>query len=169
MAWYSNNAGEKNTPPNILLSEAPVSLIDNQYQLLMFVHPKCPCTRASIRELMRLMSHNSENISCTFFCFLPSDKNNSWLNTDITKSIEAIPNSTLISDIDGGWTKAFNTNTSGHVLLYHPNGKLLFSGGITAGRGHEGENFGRTFISNVVNKESNDNYQCPVFGCPIIR
>ncbi len=69
-------------------------------------------------------------------------------------SVESIPNSTLLPDVDGVWLKTFNVKTSGHVLLYHPNGNLLFSGGITASRGHEGDNSGKEFISNVVKEET---------------
>ncbi len=172
MAWYSNKAGKIGSAPQQLPDGTPVTIDNHHYQLLMFIHPRCPCTQSSVRELERLMSRGTEKISCTIFCFQPSDKNKGWSNTDITQSVKLIPNSNLIPDIDGEWIKIFKANTSGHVLLYHPNGQLLFSGGITAARGHEGDNSGKTFISDVVNAESyqnRKNYQCPVFGCPILR
>jgi len=169
MVGYSNTPGEKSSPPNILLKEAPISFNDNNYQLLMFIHPKCPCTRSSIRELTRLITSCPENITVTFFCFDPSDQNDNWLNTAIVKSAQAIPNSIIISDVDGKTAEAFDAKTSGHVLLYHSNGRLLFSGGITAGRGHEGDNIGRTFITDIVKNKGSENSQCLVYGCPIIK
>ncbi len=169
---YSNTPGEESFPPNVLLKEAPVSFNDNHYQLLMFIHPKCPCTRSSIRELTRFITSCPENITITFFCFVPSDKsdkNKNWLNTDIVKSAQAIPHSIVISDVNGKWAKSFDAKTSGHVLLYHPDGNLLFSGGITAGRGHEGDNPGRTFITHAVKNKGSKSSQCLVYGCPIVK
>ena len=166
---YSNTPGEKNSPPNLLPQEAPISINDNNYQLFMFIHPKCPCTRSSIRELERIITSCPEDITITFYCFAPSDKNENWINTDIVKSAQAIPRSTIISDVDGRLAKSFDAKTSGHVLLYHPNGSLLFSGGITAGRGHEGDNIGRTFITDVVKNKSSKRTQCFTYGCSIVK
>ena len=168
IAWYTNRAGEASFPPRSLSKTMPISL-NQQYQLLMFIHPKCACSRSSIRELERLISRCPDSISCTFFCYLPSKKASQWSNSDIIKSTRSIPDSKTIYDIDGMWAKKFDAKTSGQVLLYDSAGMLLFSGGITAGRGHEGENTGRSFITNVVRNNSNESMQCPVFGCPIFK
>ncbi len=37
------------------------------------------------------------------------------MHPDITMSVESIPNSTLLPDVDGVWLKTFNVKTSGHV------------------------------------------------------
>ncbi len=169
IAWYSNNAGEKSSPPRSLSRIMPSSFNNTQYQLFMFIHPKCPCSRSSIRELERLISRCPKSITSTFFCYLPSDKTIQWSKTDIMGSAQSIPHSKTIYDIDGTWAKNFDAKTSGHVLLYDTNRTLVFSGGITAGRGHEGESIGRTWITKVVRNKSKESYECPVFGCPIFK
>ncbi|MFH1299509.1 MAG: hypothetical protein ABIK07_00510, partial [Planctomycetota bacterium] len=142
---------------------------DNHFQLIMFIHPKCSCTRSSIRELARLMTRCTDQITCTFFCYLPSNKAIKWSATDIMESAQSIPNSKTVYDVDGKWAKKYDAKTSGYVLLYDTKGALLFNGGITAGRGHEGESVGRTFIHKVVSNKSKDSYQCPIFGCPLFK
>jgi hypothetical protein len=53
------------------------------------------------------------------------------------------------------------------VVLYAPSGKLLFTGGITVSRGHQGNNPGReALISCLTTNNSNDTLW-PVFGCPL--
>jgi hypothetical protein len=52
--------------------------------------------------------------------------------------------------------------------LYAPTGKLLFSGGITASRGHEGDNVGRSaIVSFILNGHAPVNHT-PVFGCSLL-
>src|SRR5690349_5971168 len=38
-------------------------LAANKPTLVMFVHPRCPCSRASMNELATLMSHVQESVS----------------------------------------------------------------------------------------------------------
>lgn len=87
----------------------------------------------------------------------------------MVESAQSIAESKIIYDVDGKWAETYDAKTSGHVLLYDSAGKLQFSGGITVGRGHEGESIARTFITKAVNNNINQTYQSPVFGCPIIR
>jgi hypothetical protein len=52
------------------------------------------------------------------------------------------------------------------VVLYNAAGALLFSGGITAARGHEGDNAGREMV--LAHLAANDaGRRAPVFGCPL--
>ena len=41
----------------------------------------------------------------------------------------------------------------GHVLLYDKNGALVFSGGVTPARGHEGDSIGNSMILAIIRKE----------------
>jgi hypothetical protein len=61
----------------------------------------------------------------------------------------------------------FGAETSGHTLLYGADGRLLFSGGITASRGHAGENAGESAIIALVNHQTPLRSQTLVFGCSL--
>jgi hypothetical protein len=57
--------------------------------------------------------------------------------------------------------------TSGQVLLYDVSGRLVFRGGITAGRGHAGDNVGRDNVVAFLLHDTVPAESTPVFGCSI--
>jgi hypothetical protein len=65
--------------------------------------------------------------------------------------------------------RQFHATTSGQTLLYSPAGSLMFSGGITAARGHEGDNVGESTIVALLTGKPTDVVRTPVFGCPIVE
>ncbi len=68
-------------------------------------------------------------------------------------------------DEEGLLAQKFGVETSGHVLLYDGNGQLLFSGGITGLRNHEGANAGRDALLAFSQGQSHRLKETPVFGC----
>ncbi|HLB76837.1 MAG TPA: hypothetical protein VJO72_07370, partial [Candidatus Dormibacteraeota bacterium] len=46
-------------------------------------------------------------------------------------------------------------------------GRLLFQGGITATRGHEGDSFGQERIASLLTTGAADRADAPVFGCAL--
>ena len=73
----------------------------------------------------------------------------------------------MILDDDGREARLFHAATSGQAVLYDPQGRLLFSGGITASRGHSGDNAGRSSIVSLVHAGVPDRTETSVFGCPL--
>ena len=149
--WPKNSAIQSGTP----------------YTLVMAAHPNCPCTRATMDELAQIMAHTSGKLSA-YVLFLKPDKSGSdWNDTPLIKTAAAIPGVTVITDRDGQEGQNFGVETSGHVLLFNANGRRLFSGGITAARGHSGDNAGESAIETIVNGGSAARNSTLVFGCPL--
>jgi hypothetical protein len=65
-------------------------------------------------------------------------------------------------------SKIFGAETSGHTLLYDPQGNLVFSGGLTPERGHMGDSVGRDAILEWLNNQSQPLVTSAIYGC-IIR
>lgn len=137
--------------------------------LIMFAHPKCPCTRASIGELSVLMTHCQNRVNARVVFFRPRGAGEDWMHTDLWRSAEAIPGVMVQSDEDDAEARCFQVTTSGQVVLYDVSGKLLFSGGITSSRGHSGDNAGRSDIVDLLNHQMADGTKTPVFGCPLFN
>jgi hypothetical protein len=136
------------------------------YTLVMFVHPQCPCTNASISELALLMTHCST--LSTYVLFLrPKGFEVGWEKTALWKRVAAIPGVKPISDIDGQESANFIAATSGQSGLYNRRGKLLFEGGVTGSRGHEGENQSLSTIEAIVCGKSAQIVKTAVFGCSL--
>jgi hypothetical protein len=72
---------------------------------------------------------------------------------------------TLTSDLGGVEAERFQTKTSGQAILYDSAGHLRFNGGITASRGHEGDNVGLDAIADEIMRPGTGAAHAPVFGC----
>ena len=134
--------------------------------LLVFLHPKCPCSRATIRELAEIL-HRSRNVhEAQVIIYKPSGTDSAWEHTDLWQSAARLPGVALSIDRDGREAMRFSAATSGHCLLYSAKGRLLFSGGITYARGHEGANEGKAALVSIIGNEQTS-FKTPVFGCPL--
>jgi hypothetical protein len=167
LAQYANTPGAAAEIPAQWPTDSSIPLSPAGDTLVMFVHPKCPCSRASMSELQRTIAHIHEPITTWVVFYRPATMAPGWEQTDLWHSAIAIPGTHVISDVDGVEAARFHATTSGQTVLYDANGHLLFSGGITGQRGHEGDNAGETAIKDLVNSSSSECRETSVFGCPI--
>lgn len=136
--------------------------------LIILAHPHCPCTRASIGELAQLMAHVQGRVSAYVLFLQPGNLTEDWHRTDLWRSAESIPGVTVLDDPDGREAQHFNASTSGQALLYDRDGGLVFSGGITAARGHSGDNLGRSALLSFLTTGATEDQETPVFGCSLV-
>jgi hypothetical protein len=73
----------------------------------------------------------------------------------------------VIEDREGADARLFGAFTSGQTFLYNPGGRLLFNGGITASRGHSGDNIGRDGIVALLHGGTFAQNVTPAFGCSL--
>jgi hypothetical protein len=138
--------------------------------LVMFVHPRCECSSATVGELAIIMAHAQEKLDAHVFFFLPAGEAAAWARTDLWNTASAIPGVRVQEDREGAIAQSFGSFTSGQTLLYDTQGRLLFKGGITAFRGHSGDNAGRTAITALLRGEAPRNalpVMTPVLGCSL--
>jgi hypothetical protein len=135
--------------------------------LVMLAHPHCPCTRASIGELSRLMTQANGRVQAYVLFVKPPNFSDEWVQTDLLASAAAIPGVSVMRDDEGVEAGRFHAATSGQTMLYDTQGKLLFSGGITGARGHAGDNAGRESIVSLLTSDAPAQKETPVFGCPL--
>ena len=86
------------------------------------------------------MTHFKDRVDANVLFLVPTDAGEEWLTSDLWQSATAIPGVTSHADKDGTEASRFHVNTSGHVLIYDSVGQLRYSGGLTAARGHWGDN-----------------------------
>jgi hypothetical protein len=134
--------------------------------LVMLAHPRCPCTAASLDELARLLSHYPRRVAAHVLFLVPDGCADSWEREGLWQRARA--SAALVSaDRMGREAELFGATTSGHVLLYGPDGRLLFSGGITGARGHAGDNLGLDRLRALLDGGEASQSAVPVFGCPL--
>ncbi len=133
--------------------------------LLVFIHPQCPCSRATLSELARLMVRIADRATVSAVFLAPLELGKEWHQTDLWRTAQAIPGVRVIADEEGREARRFRADVSGRTLLYGPSGALLFDGGITQSRGHAGDNSGRSAIENLVLHGTADLSHGRAFGC----
>jgi hypothetical protein len=168
LAHYANTPGAAAQPPQDWPPNSAITISPTGDTLVMFVHPHCPCTTASLNELQRLIAQCAEPVTTWVVLYKPAGAPAGWEQTNNWHLALAVPGARVISDSDGVEARRFHAMTSGQTLLYDSNGHLLFSGGITAQRGHEGENAGESSIVDLVNSAKSECRETPVFGCAIV-
>lgn len=133
--------------------------------LVMFIHPQCPCSRASLHELEVLQTRYRDRVHVQIIFWRPRHASESWTQTELWNIANRIPGVRLSIDQTGKEQHQFGARISGEVWLYLPSGGLAFHGGITGGRGHEGDNPGRTSIECLLRENVLPVAMTPAFGC----
>jgi hypothetical protein len=168
MADYANTPGRLASPPAQWPSGAPVQLARSRATMIVFAHPQCPCSPATIGELAGIAAHAPGKFEATVFFYLPSTEKADWARTDLWRSATAIPGVRAMVDPDGMVARRFGASTSGQTLLYDSAGRLAFNGGITIARGHSGSNDGRDAIADLLSGAIPRHRTTPVFGCSLL-
>jgi hypothetical protein len=137
-----------------------------RHNLVLFAHPQCPCTRASLAELEVVFTRCRQEVKPTI-CFIYPASESANVETSLVRAARRIPGLTVVIDHGGAIAARFGAMTSGQALLFDRQQKRVFSGGITGSRGHEGDNLGRTLLMALVRGEICTSEQTPVYGCAL--
>jgi hypothetical protein len=135
--------------------------------LLVFLHPCCPCSKATLAELDRTIAATDKRAAVSIVLVVPERMPEQWERGGICHAAKAIPGARILIDNGGVRARQFGAVTSGQVLLYAKSGQLIFQGGITGSRGHEGDNSGRANVIGAINGTGNSGRSAPVFGCKL--
>ncbi|HEV8241193.1 MAG TPA: RedB protein [Thermoanaerobaculia bacterium] len=136
--------------------------------LIMVTHPQCACTRASLNELRRLIARfEALPVQPDLYVSLivPPGAGANWIDGPVLRNASSIRGVHVFVDPGGSFAARLGATTSGHVLVYGANGALLFSGGITSARAHEGDSIGQNAIVRALYGAKPSTGTTPVFGC----
>ena len=164
---YENGPGTAASAPATWPDNEAIPRPQLRPTLVVLIHPQCSCSRATIAELERLQARVEHQIDTYVLMLAPSSARRDWVRSPLWQKAAAIPEITVVADPDGRQAAGFGAVTSGQALLYDASGHLVFSGGITASRGHEGDNAGRTAIERLVRQDHADRSSTFVFGCAL--
>src|SRR5689334_21150915 len=143
---YANHPGDDARAPERWPADSRLARDTTRANLVMLVHPGCPCSRASLEELDRVLARLPGRLAAHVVFLKPSGLPDGWEQTDLWRRAASIPGVRVWRDDDGVEATRFGAATSGQVIIYDAGGALIFSGGITPSRGHEGDNAGRDAV-----------------------
>lgn len=145
-----------------------LSLDGTRPALVFFMHPRCPCTAASLAELDRVLSQQGDRFHAYAVVTVPPGADPRWEEGRNLDAARRLPNTTLIFDRGGALARRFGAVDSGTLLVFASGGSRLFAGGITASRGHEGESTGSEALLAIAAGDSPLQTESPVFGCSLL-
>ncbi|MBL0921576.1 MAG: hypothetical protein IBJ10_05540, partial [Phycisphaerales bacterium] len=136
------------------------------WRMDVYVHPRCPCTRATIEELSRLSARLGERASLHFWFFRPEREPDAWAHSASWKAAAAIVGATVATDPEGRLAAEAGAAASGHVVLRAPNGHPVFAGGVTLTRGHVGPSPGGDAVYSWITTGDGID-AAPTLGCAL--
>ena len=163
---YDNRAGTAASAPQQWPADTRLARTDGQATLVFLAHPRCSCTRASLTELAEVLAHSKRRLRTYVVFIRPDGFEAKWEQTELWRRAMALPGVTVTRDDAGAEAARFGAATSGQTLLYDARGNLIFSGGITGSRAHEGENAGELALLAAINGRTR-RARSSVFGCPL--
>ncbi len=162
---YEAAAGQETRAPSSWPAESHLSRAQDRNTLVMFVHPRCPCSRASLAELRRLLPRVRGHVTTSVVFVRPPGVGVDWERSALRGLATSLADVVVFDDHAAVEARRFGAATSGATLLYDAAGRLVFSGGLTAVRGHEGESAGQEQIISLVRTGRAEQRETPVFGC----
>ena len=168
-AWlfrYSFAAGKTSAVPRTIPPSLASAAYSARPQLLLALHPRCPCSRATVRELAKILSRVPDACDVTVLMYHPASATDDWVQGALLDECRRM-SCRIRPDPAGRLAVSLGSLTSGGVALYDANGKLRYRGGITGSRGHEGDNAGERAVMEILQGRRESHPSMPVFGCPI--
>jgi hypothetical protein len=138
----------------------------------MLVHPRCPCTGASLDELQGVLDRCGRSVEVDLLIYRPSGHDGpAWDGTALLRGHPALDrhNVSLTVDLDGIQARRLGLTTSGHLLAFDSDGNVRFSGGLTALRGHSLAGAGVESVTSIIEGAAPAVTVRPVFGCSILN
>ena len=122
---YVSIPGQPGTPPADWPVGSQVARAATKPTLLMFIHPKCPCSKASIAELAVLMAHCQGQVDAHVLFLKPVETSAEWVRTETWRDAALIPGVTVHLDDAGREARLFASMTSGDTLLFDAEGRAF--------------------------------------------
>lgn len=170
---YTTMVGYSVTPNTVTVapSQWPAGL-DLQVEsarptLVLALHPKCPCSRATVAELANVVARTGGRASLLVLCQQPADAAPGWDKTSLMDDVGRLPGVRVVRDFGGAAALRLGTLTSGEAVLYSPAGQLLFRGGLTPSRGHRGACDAQDALADAILHGTPAPRQFTAYGCPI--
>jgi hypothetical protein len=180
LALYKAAPSDFGATPRSFPSGSLLRRAHDRPTLIMFVHPRCACSRASLTELGRLLASARVAPEVLVMVRSETDDEGKLSQLPLVAQARALPGVRVAFDHRGLEAERFGAQTSGHTVLYAADGQLRYAGGLTNSRGHEGPSLGQTYLASALAGAGGPAQgpapdptiatgTAPVFGCGLIE
>ncbi|MBW7927116.1 MAG: hypothetical protein H3C58_03300 [Fimbriimonadaceae bacterium] len=134
-----------------------------RWTLIMIVHPDCPCTKASLRNLAAILDATRLPVRAEIVGAMPPGYEGPKKNLAMARGI--VKSELVIMDADRA-LQTYGARTSGHLFVYDPDQDLVYSGGLTPARGAEDAMSSMRWFKALVHQGAIAS-SAPTFGCSL--
>src|SRR5262245_6033595 len=139
------------------------------WELVVYLHPHCPCSRATLSELTEIARTASPAVVVRVVFVRPAGEEEGWERGELWDTVTSSPGVQVSCDVGGAEAQRAGARTSGHLVVYDPAGRVAFAGGLTRARGRAGESVGRRSVIALLNGGEPEVREAPVFGCSLFN
>jgi len=135
--------------------------------MVLFAHPYCPCTKATLNELEESLARlpSDASVSVVFVtCRLSAPEVTDSDNVVLARGLSGI---TVRFDEDGHEAQSLGATVSGELFAFDASGCLVYHGGLTPARGHQGDAVGQAQLELIAHGKLAKCCAAPIFGCPL--
>jgi hypothetical protein len=146
-------------------ADTPLPRAQADFQVVLFAHPLCPCTRATLAELHQSLARTKPRSALTFVFVTAGLRDSAVAKSDTLARARSMPEGQVLLDEDGSVARQFGATISGEVMVFNREGQRVYRGGLTAGRGHQGDSAAQTLFEQIIAGGDFSSVEAPVFGC----
>jgi hypothetical protein len=125
-AWEAYDSTPGDTPEQPEAIDAPAG----PWELTMFVHPHCPCARASLGELRALLAEVPPGTGARVVFVRPAGVADGWERGELWDAAAELPGVRVECDPGGVEARRAGATISGHLVVHDGAGAVAFRGGI---------------------------------------
>lgn len=175
MMIHDTKPSQEAAAPLTMYKEEAQLADDRNFTMVVFLHPRCPCSVATLDCLDRLLARpeNAKKMRAVVYLVCPPGTDRDWA-APLYEKCKTLPSARIAFDDCGRTANKYGARSSGQVLLYSPQGELVFSGGLTNARGQFGESGAELAIQEIISRKSTTTvgqsfFRHPVFGCALLN
>jgi hypothetical protein len=132
--------------------------------VVIFAHPGCPCTQATLTNLAELSERLSGRFDLSVVFVTRGLDPRFVARAPVVHAAQQL-RTALVTQDDGRAAQSFGASVSGEVFAFDARGRSVFHGGLTAARGHVGDSDGLRQLEQALTGSSGSVVEAPVFGC----
>lgn len=135
--------------------------------IVVAVHPRCPCTRASLETLGSIVRDKPSLATVRLLIYRPVGSSQDWTEPGRARGSAAVPGAVAIDDPGGFEAARFGLATSGAAAVFDRKGRLQYVGGFNVARGSSEPSAGADALASILLGRAPDRSSCGAFGCPM--
>jgi len=136
-----------------------------RWRVVTYLHPHCPCSLATVGELTGLVNDLGDPIDVEIVFVRPVGVPTGWERGRLWDRAAGLKWANVRTDEGGAEVRAAGVTTSGQAVVTDPDGRVVFRGGLSRGRGLAGDNSGRRAVAAWLAGDPHAPGSAPVFGC----